>query len=42
VLRLTLSAYIWVWFFVSSEMLKIPPERKAAKRYKQCRWTDEK
>jgi hypothetical protein len=33
VLRLTLFAIFELWFFVSSAVLKNPPERKAAKRY---------
>jgi hypothetical protein len=33
VLRLTLFAIFELWFFVSSAVLKNPPERKAADRY---------
>jgi len=32
VLRLTLFAIFELWFFVSSAVLKAPPERKAADR----------
>gem|GEM_PF-7044637 len=36
VLLLTILCIIEVRFFVSSVVLKSPPERKAAKRYQSC------
>lgn len=34
VLRMTILCIIELWFFVSSVMLKNPPERKAENRYR--------
>jgi len=41
VLRMKICAKFELWFFVSSAVLKIPPERKAANRYRQFKTTDD-